>query len=59
MKAVGGFAAGTNLATLCNRMRVTLLDDIIINSMEDFGTAVKNSVCSKATQVVVVPSCSC
>ena len=43
-----GYAGGPNLATLCSEIEATLIDIIFTSYTPDFGTAVRNYVCSAA-----------
>jgi len=49
VQVAGGYAGGTNLATLCDEIEATIIDNIFINNIDGVGTAVKNFVCSAAS----------
>ena len=50
VQVAGGFAGGTNLATLCSEIESDLIDNIFIGYVEGGGTAVKNYVCAAANK---------
>ena len=49
VQVAGGYAGGTNLATLCSEIETTIINNIFINYISDQGTAIKDYVCSAAS----------
>ena len=56
VQVAGGYAGGTNLATLCNEINETLLNNLFIGFIDKGGTAIKNYVCGAANST---SSCPC